>query len=110
NTTHDVTVSGADIPMLVVAADIELLNDSGVGGGAESPFGGTIHGDATLQVNAANFTLIDAAGSSFVDINNRNGGVIDSNATLSFNLSGNLSTQGSAEFDILNSQNSFSNG
>jgi hypothetical protein len=109
NTTNDVTVAGTDVPGFSTAADIELLNDSGTTG-VQSPFGGTIHGDATLQVSAANFTLTDPAGSLFADINNRNGGVIDSNASLSFNLAGNLTTQGSAEFDILNSQNSNSNG
>ena len=106
--THDVTVAGTDIPNISDAADIELLNDSGTN--IFSPFGGTIHGDATLQVSAANFTLTDPAGSLFVAINNRNGGLIDSNATLGFNLSGNLTTQGSAEFDIVNDQTSFSNG
>ncbi|PYX05248.1 MAG: hypothetical protein DMG88_22100 [Acidobacteria bacterium] len=109
NITHDVTITGADIPNISIASDIELLNDSGTTG-VESPFGGTIHGDATLLVNAANFTLTNAAGSLFVDINNGNGGVIDSNATLSFNLSGDLTTQSSADFDILNGQNQFSNG
>lgn len=111
NVTHDVTVTGVDVPMFSTAGDIELLNDSGVGvGSAGSPFGGTIHGDATLQVSAANFTLTDPAGSLFVAINNRNGGLIDSNATLSFNLTGNLTTQGGAEFDIVNDQNQSSNG
>src|SRR5205823_2687077 len=99
NITHDVTITGADIPNISIASDIELLNDSGTTG-VESPFGGTIHGDATLLVNAANFTL--TAGSLFVSINNKNGGVIDSNATLSFNLTGDLTTQGSEEFAILN--------
>jgi hypothetical protein len=108
NVTHDVTVTGVDIPMFSTAADIELLNGSGSNVG--SPFGGTIHGDATLQLSAANLTLTNAAGSLFVSIDNRNGGVIDSNATLSFNLTGNLTTQGGADIQILNNQNSFSNG
>ncbi len=109
NVTHGVTVTGTDIPMFSTAADIELLNDSGVGVmSAGSPFGGTIHGDATLQVSATNLNV--TAGSLFVAINNRNGGLIDSNATLSFNLAGNLTTQASAEFDIINDQNQSSNG
>jgi hypothetical protein len=108
NVTHDVTVTGTDIPTIADAADIEILNGSGTD--VQSPFGGTIHGNATLQVSATNWTLTDPAGSLFVAIDNRNGGLIDSNATLTFTLAGNLTTQGSAEFDILNNQNVFSNG
>jgi hypothetical protein len=81
---HDITVSGVDIPNGADAADIELLNDSGPVGGAASPLGGTIHGDATLQVNTANLTL--SAGSLDLLIINANraltGGTIDGNATV----------------------------
>src|SRR6266404_8799471 len=108
NVTHDVTVTGIDVPNFSTAADIELLNDSGTN--IFSPFGGTIHGNATLQVSAANFTLTDPAGSLDVAIVNKDSGVIDSNATLSFNLTGNLTTQGSAYVLITNNQTVFSNG
>ena len=106
NITHDVTVTGADIPMIADAADIELLNDGGTN--ILSPFGGTIHGDATLQVSAANLSV--SAGSLDVLVQNNNGGLIDSNATINFNLAGNLTTGHYATFWIANLQNSFSNG
>jgi FecR protein len=68
--------------------------------------GGTIGGDATVNVRATNIS----ANSLVAFIDNRNGGVIDSNATLTFNLAGNLTTQGGADIEILNDQNSSSNG
>ena len=83
--THDVTITGD--------ASIDILNANAVS------HGGTIHGDATLQVSATNFS----ANSLVAVVSNRNGGVIDSNATLSFNLSGNLkTTTGGAFFTIFN--------
>jgi hypothetical protein len=96
NVTNNVTITGD--------AAISLLND----GGSQvfSPIGGTIHGDATLQVSADNFS----ANSLFVENFNRNGGVIDSNASLSFNLSGNLTTAGGADFEITNQQTGSSTG
>jgi hypothetical protein len=105
NITHDINVSGMDTTTSA-AAEIELLNDSGPPGGAATPLGGTIHGDATLQVNTANLTL--TAGSLDVEILNQNGGVsgpggtIDSSANITFNLSGNLTTQTDASFAIRN--------
>jgi FecR-like protein len=114
NVTHDVTVSGVDIPNVIDAADIELLNDDGPpGGDVVSPFGGTIHGNANLQLSAANLTV--PAGSLFVDIRNNNagvtgpGGTIDSSANLTFNLSGDLMTQANATFQIQNAFTGTSN-
>ncbi len=79
-------------------ASLNILND----GDSASPPGGTLHGNATIQVSAANFS----AGSLFVEIDNRNdnknGGVIDSDATISFNIAGNLSITSDATFEILN--------
>ena len=69
-----------------------------------SPIGGTIHGNATLQLSADNLT----ANSLLVRIENQNGGVtgpggtIDSSANITFNLSGNLTTQTDAGFEIRN--------
>jgi filamentous hemagglutinin len=68
--------------------DMEILNDGH--SDFEADGGGTIHGNATLQIGAKNFT----ANSLFAQINNKNGGVIDSNATLSFNLNGSFATPG----------------
>ena len=96
--THDITVQGD--------ATWQILNDSGTTINAASPIGGTIHGSANLQLSAANLTV--PAGSLEVDILNKNGGVvgsggtIDSNANITFNLTGNLTTQGDASFQILN--------
>ncbi len=92
--THDITILG-DAFWTILTKDAPDLG---------SPIGGTIDGNATLQLSAANLT----AGSVFVNINNRNegvsgpGGMIDSSANLTFNLSGNLTTQTDATFFILN--------
>ena len=68
-------------------ADIEILNDADIA----SPSGGTIHGSATLQVSANDFT----ANALFAQIDNRRGGgVIDGDATIAFNLTGNFSIPG----------------
>ncbi len=95
--THDVTVQGDGI--------WQILNDSrGPDTGDPSPIGGTIHGNATLQLSANNLT----ANSLLVRIENQNGGVtgpggtIDSSASITFNLSGNLTTQTDAGFEIRN--------
>ncbi|MEY2488022.1 MAG: hypothetical protein QOH39_3670, partial [Verrucomicrobiota bacterium] len=80
NVTHDITLQGM--------ADIELLNDGG--SNVLTPIAGTIHGNATVQFNANNFTL----NALLVGVNNRNGGVIDSNASINFNLSGDLIVPG----------------
>ena len=83
NVSGDLTVQGD--------ADMEILN--GANSSAGAPTGGTIHGSATLQVNATNF----AANSLFARIDNKDGGAIDSDAILTFNLTGNFSTPGSNE-------------
>jgi hypothetical protein len=75
--------------------DMEILNDGHSDNVADG--GGTIHGNATLQVGAKNFT----ANSLFTQINNRSGGVIDSNATLSFNLSGSFAIPGTSPGNAL---------
>jgi hypothetical protein len=106
NISGDFTVQGD--------GDMEILNDGGAN--ILTPFAGTIHGSATLQVGARNFT----ANSLFTQINNRNGGVIDSAATISFNLNGSFAIPGTnpgdpsanippgeADFLILNQQNRF---
>jgi FecR-like protein len=95
NVTHDATVTGL--------ADFEILNDGGPN--ALTPVAGTLHGSATVQVSAANLTVGGVDG-LFLLIQNANGGLIDSNATLSFNLSGNLTTTVDADFQIQN-QRSF---
>ena len=98
--THNFNVAGAPTEDFS-GADIELLNDGGVP--AESPTGGIIHGNATIQVSAANLNL--PAGLLFVLLHNRNGGVIDSTAMINFAINGTLSAQGGAEFDLFNNQN-----
>jgi FecR protein len=67
-------------------ADFQILN------GADTTIlnGGTIHGSATLQVSANDFT----ANALFAYISNQRGGVIDGNAMLAFNLTGNFSIPG----------------
>jgi len=98
NVTHDITVQSD--------AAWQILNDSGTDLNAASPIGGTIHGSATLELSAANLTV--PAGLLDVSILNKNGGVvgsggtIDSDANITFTLSGNLTTSGSASFTILN--------
>ena len=67
-------------------ADIEILNDADIA----SPLGGMLHGSATLQVASNNFT----ANALFAQIDNRDGAVIDSNATLTFNLTGSFAIPG----------------
>ncbi len=83
NITHGLTISGAD-PMNGSAGTFEIYNDSGPANGANTPLGGTIHGNATLQVSTGNLTL--PAGSLDVIINNANramtGGEIDGNAVV----------------------------
>ena len=105
----DITVQGVDDTNFPgnAAATWQILNDDGPpGGGVVSPFGGTIHGSATLLVSATNLTL--SAGSLDASILNRNagvsgpGGTIDSDANITFNLSGDLITQNGASFLILN--------
>jgi len=106
--THDMTVQGADNTNFQgeSAATWQILTGSGPIPGAGSPIGGTIHGNATLLLSATNLTV--PAGSLEVDILNQNGGVagsggtIDSSANLTFNLSGNLTTQTDATFQIQN--------
>ena len=103
--THDINVSGVDTTT-ANAAEIQLLNDSGPPGGAATPLGGTIHGDATLLLSATNLTV--PAGSLDVEILNQNsgvsgpGGTIDSSANITFSLSGNLTIQTDASFAIRN--------
>ena len=76
--THDVSIQGE--------ADIQILNDAD----SASPLGGMLHGSATLQVGSNNFT----ANALFAQLDNRDGGVIDSNATLAFNLTGSFAIPG----------------
>ena len=99
--THDLKIFGADVVIgtsVFEAGLFELLNDGGTNVG--SPFGGNIHGSATIQLSAANMTL--TAGSLDVFIDNRDGGRIGSNATESLKLAGNLAVQGDTGFTILN--------
>ena len=104
--THDITVQGADDTDFQgeSAATWQILTGDGPNVG--SPIGGTIHGNATLLLSAANLTV--PAGSLDVDIDNPNhgvvgsGGTIDSDANIAFTLTGNLTTQGDAFFGILN--------
>jgi hypothetical protein len=76
--THDVSIQGE--------AELEILNDAD----SATPLGGILHGSATLQFSSNNFT----ANTLFAQIDNRDGGVIDSNATLAFDLTGSLATPG----------------
>src|SRR5205823_13610832 len=88
NTTHDTQLLGVDTTIGTAsfdAATFEFLNDSGPKiMGADSPLGGTIHGDATLQVSTANLSVPN--GSLFVFFNNQNravtGGTIDGKAAV----------------------------
>jgi hypothetical protein len=60
--------------------------------------GGTIGGNATLNISAVNLTT----GTSFADIYNYGGASIGGSANINFNLTGNLTTQSDANFQILN--------
>ncbi len=98
-------------------APFMLLNDGG--NNVASPVGGTIHGNALLQVVGGSLSA-----SGFVDalsnvnpavdaeINNKGGGVIDDNATINFNITGDITANngtnapGDAVFLISNEQNS----
>jgi hypothetical protein len=76
--THDELIQGE--------ADIDIFNDADSG----SPLGGMLHGSATLQLSPNNFT----ANALFAQIDNRDGGVIDSNAALTFDLNGSFAIPG----------------
>src|SRR6185295_10423961 len=67
-------------------ADIEILNDADSG----TPLGGMLHGSATLQSSSNNFT----ANALFAQIDNRDGAVIDSDAALTFDLTGSFAIPG----------------
>ncbi|HJW37692.1 MAG TPA: FecR domain-containing protein [Candidatus Udaeobacter sp.] len=105
NVTHDITVQAADTTNQD-AASWEILNDSGDAQHAGTPIGGTIHGSAILLLSTASLTV--PAGSFDVSIYNKNGGVpgsggtIDSDATIAFILTGDLTTQQGAFFGIQN--------
>ncbi|MGH7938856.1 MAG: beta strand repeat-containing protein, partial [Bryobacteraceae bacterium] len=88
NILGDMTVQGD--------ATLFVLNDAN----SSSPLGGTLHGTASVGVSAANLT----AGSLLAMIDNRSGGVIDSDASINFNISGNLTSPGDVTFEILNDQ------
>src|SRR5205807_1842600 len=60
--------------------------------------GGTIGGDAKINVDAANFST----GALIDDIYNYGGASIGGNADISFNLTGDLTTQRNADFRIFN--------
>ncbi|MGH7484551.1 MAG: beta strand repeat-containing protein, partial [bacterium] len=76
--TNDVFIQGE--------ADIGIFNDADIA----SPLGGMLHGSATVQFASNNFT----ANALFAQIDNRDGGVIDSNATIAFNLQGSFAIPG----------------
>ena len=75
-------------------ASLDILNAAN----AASPPGGIVHGSATIEINAANLTT----GSLLVLIDNRNGGVIDSDASINLGVTGNLTSPGDVTFQILN--------
>jgi len=64
---------------------------------------GTITGNATLQVSAANLTVGSPNFDLQISIENGNGGVIGSAATVDFNVPGNLTLGRGVLFDIGNS-------
>ena len=86
-------------------ADFTIKNDGEHDEG--DVVGGTIHGNALVRVTAGSFS----ANSMFADIENENVGVIDSSATVTFNIAGNittlgnLTTPGDAIFEIFNDNN-----
>ncbi len=114
NVTYEWNVSGA--MTIGGAAPFFLLNDGG--SNIFSPISGTIHGNALLQVTAGSLTasgFVDAFSNVYpaidAEINNRNGGVIDGNATINFNVTGDITANnganapGDAFFLIRNQQN-----
>ena len=110
NVTGDMTVGGA--------AQFDLLNGEGNSG---VPIGGTIHGNALLQVVAGSLTatgVVDPFVGGNVPavlalLDNKNSGVIDGNATINFTITGDLtanngpSSPGDAFFLLQNQQNRF---
>ena len=75
-------------------AFLQILNFNDGGNGP-----GTIGGDVTLNISAAS---ISTAGFFYGAIDNSIGGTIGGSANLNFNLTGDLTTQGDANFQILN--------
>jgi len=93
NTTHDTKLLGVDTTIGTAsfeAAAFALLNDSGPPvNGADTPLGGNIQGDATLQISTANLSVPN--GSLDVLINNQNravtGGTIGGSAIVDISAS-----------------------
>jgi hypothetical protein len=82
-------------------AFFEVENEGFVVGAVFLP-GGTIAGDATIAVNAAN---ISTGGLLDGEIDNFGGGHIGGNAIINFNLSGDIDSNGATFFGITNSPN-----
>ena len=70
------------------AATFQILNS-----------GGRIGGNAAMDVSAAKISIGDALEAT---IDNSNGGTIGGNALINFNVSGDLTPNGDANFQILN--------
>ena len=110
---QDLVVTGTDATSNIATADIELLNDSGPPiTGAGTPLGGTIHGDATLQISAAGLSVPN--GSLFVRLNNRNnavtGGRIDGAVGLGIEVTDALVTGGDFIALVLNERGGAATG
>src|SRR4029077_19989488 len=84
NVTNDITAQGP--------ANFQILNNDG----------GHIGGNADILVATGGGGGDLTADSIFAFINNRNGGSIDSGATLAFNVGGTLTTTGDATFGTSN--------
>jgi hypothetical protein len=78
-------------------AFMEIFNDRG-----DAPFAGTLHGNATIQVSAANLTVGGLFG-LIVDIINSGGGSIGGDATINMNVSGNATVANNATVAIYGS-------
>jgi hypothetical protein len=95
-----VNVSAVNISTLGFFYSAIGNDDNGNAGG-----GGAIVGDATVNVSAANITA-----ASLTDQIVNQGGSIGSSANVMLNLSGDLTTQGDAVFQILNYDNGSGSG
>jgi FecR protein len=88
-------------------AFMEIFNDRRGNANFLSPFAGTLRGNATIQVSAANLTVRGLTVGRFhgliVDIINSGGGSIGGNATINMNVSGTADVTNNAIFQILGS-------
>ena len=94
-------------------ADILILNQKRGVSEDSATSGGTIAGNALIQLSAASAStagLLDVEIDNFSNGSGSTGGSIGGNATISLNIAGGLTTQGEAFFNIANQNNGGTSG